>query len=288
MTEVGYEAGDGVDAANGCGGSGVFDISMPALARVYDAVLGGATNFAADRELAARILRIIPGYGDFVRANRAFIRRAAEYMVGYGVDQFLDLGAGMCSFRPVHDVVHRVNPSSRVVYVDNDPVAAAHLRLGIQGDPRVGVLDADLCDVDGVLDHPVTRSVLDLNRPVGVFTVAVLHCLTDRDRPDAVLRGYHDRLATGSMLAASHVSGDILDQAVVAAAIAVFAEAGIGIVSRTREEFVGLLGPWQPQEDGVVPIHLWRPDAGGVVEEMDSLGYALLAASTRPPAEGRE
>lgn len=254
-----------------------------ALARVYDYVLGGASNFAVDRELAERVLAIIPGYRDFARANRSFLRRSALQMVAAGIDQFLDLGSGMLTAGPVHEIVHAAKPACRVVYVDNDPVVTAHLRLGM-ADERVGVVEADICDVDEVLDNEVTRRVLDRDRPVGVFAVAVLHCLAERDQPAAVLRGYHDRLGVGSVLAASHASGDDLGAAVTQAGVAGFAAAGITVVSRTRGEFIDLLGPWRPQPDGVVPINWWRPDEDPASEA--SLGYAVLASSTRPPGDG--
>jgi hypothetical protein len=256
-----------------------------ALARVYDYILGGASNFAVDRKLAERILAIIPEYRDAARANRAFLRRSALHMVAAGIDQFLDLGSGMLTARPVHEIVHAAKPTSRVVYVDNDPVVTAHLRLGVADDERVGVVEADICNVDEVLDNEATRRVLDLDRPVGVFAVAVLHCLAERDQPAAVLRGYHDRLGVGSVLAASHASGDDLGATVTQAGVAGFAAAGITVVTRTRGEFIDLLGPWRPQPDGVVPINWWRPD-GEDPASVASLGYAVMASSTRPPGDG--
>jgi hypothetical protein len=156
------------------------DQDTPAIARVYDYVLGGGYNFAADRDVAERLLSVVPQYRDFALGNRAFLRRAALYMLSEGVDQFLDLGCGLLSVGPVHEVVHAVNPASRVVYVDNDPVVTANIELNVDGDSRIGVIRTDLCDIPTVLG-PHTARVLDLRRPVGVFAVAALHCIENAD-----------------------------------------------------------------------------------------------------------
>lgn len=253
-----------------------IDTDQPALARMYDFVLGGGHHFAADREVARKILDIIPGYQNFALENRAFLRRAALHMLNEGVDQFLDLGSGLLSFGPVHEIVHGLNPRCRVVYVDNDPVVTANVELRTGDDPRIGVIQSDLCDVGEVLGHRTTRCVLDLDRPVGLFAVAVLHCVPDSDRVVRVLSEYHARLAPDSMLAASHACGERLGPEIVAAGRQILADAGIAGVSRTREEFAALLGPWRPDPDGVVAVNRWRPE--GTPNALSGLiGYAVMA-----------
>lgn len=253
-----------------------IDIDRPALARMYDFVLGGGHHFAADREVARKILDIIPGYQQFALENRSFLRRATLHMLDKGIDQFLDLGSGLLSFGPVHEIAHGVNPECRVVYVDNDPVVTANVELRIGDDPRIGVVHSDLRDVCQVLGHPTTRCVLDPHRPVGMFAVAVLHCIPDSAEVVRVLSRYHDQLTAGSMLAASHACGERLGEERIAAGRRILAEAGITGVSRTREEFAALLGPWRPDPDGVVAVNRWRPEC--VPNPMPDLtGYAVMA-----------
>jgi hypothetical protein len=253
-----------------------IDTDRPALARMYDFVLGGGHHFAADREVARKILDLIPGYQNFALENRSFLRRAALHMLDTGIDQFLDLGSGLLSFGPVHEIVHGVNPECRVVYVDNDPVVTANVELRIGDDPRIGVIHSDLCDVCQVLGNPTTRRVLDLRRPVGTFAVAVLHCIPDSADAARVLSRYHDQLAAGSMLAASHACGERLGPERIAAGRRILADAGIAAVSRTRDEFAALLGPWRPDSDGVVALNWWRPE--GVPNPLsDLMGYAVMA-----------
>ena len=253
-----------------------IDTDQPALARIYDFVLGGGHHFAADREVAKKILDIIPGYQQFALENRAFLRRAALHMIDTGVDQFLDLGSGLLSFGPVHEIVHGVNPECRVVYVDHDPVVTANVELRTKGDPRIGVIQADLRDVHEVLGHQATRRVLDLHRPVGVFAVAVLHCIPDSNGVQRVLSEYHSQLAAGSMLAASHASGERLSPELTVAGRQILVKARITAVSRTQDEFTALLGPWRPDPDGVVALNWWRPE--GVPNALsDVMGYAVMA-----------
>src|SRR5579859_6034460 len=103
-----------------------FDATIPNVARVYDYLLGGKDNFAADREFAARLLEVRADTQMTVRENRAFLGRVVPFLVSCGVRQFLDLGTGLPTSDNVHQVAQRADPSARVVYVDNDPVVVLH------------------------------------------------------------------------------------------------------------------------------------------------------------------
>jgi hypothetical protein len=59
-----------------------FDTSVPNVARMYNALLGGKDNFAADRAAAAKILEIEPGAAAVARQNRDFLRRAVRFLAG--------------------------------------------------------------------------------------------------------------------------------------------------------------------------------------------------------------
>ena len=57
-----------------------------------------------------------------VRANRAFLSRAVRFLAAEaGISQFLDIGTGIPTANNTHEVAQRVAPTSRIVYVDNDP-----------------------------------------------------------------------------------------------------------------------------------------------------------------------
>src|SRR2546430_407852 len=70
-------------------------LTVPNVACIYDVLVGGANNFAADRAEAERLLGVCPGLRGVVRENRAFLERAVAWAASRGVTQFADLGAGL-------------------------------------------------------------------------------------------------------------------------------------------------------------------------------------------------
>ena len=58
---------------------GQHDADGPNLARVYDFLLGGSPNFAADRAAAGEFLARWPDAPETMRLNRAFLARAVRY-----------------------------------------------------------------------------------------------------------------------------------------------------------------------------------------------------------------
>jgi 5-methylphenazine-1-carboxylate 1-monooxygenase len=219
----------------------------PTLAGAYNHATGGAMNTASERALVERVCRVLPDYLHSAAANRYFHESAVRRFVGEErVTQLLDLGCGTFFDQSTHQIAQGVNGVARVVYVDTDPKVVAHYGTSTVTDDRVGVVRADLCDVDAVLNAAVTRRVLDLTQPVGVLATAVLHCVPDTDTVRdvrTVMRRYHDALPGGSMLAVSHATAEFNDA--VSEAAAMFAEEGITVVPRTRGEFGNLLRPWR-------------------------------------------
>jgi hypothetical protein len=114
-----------------------IDVSRPHPARVYDYMLGGKDNFAADRETAAKVLRNWGSARTSARENRAFLGRAVRYLAAEaGIRQFLDIGTGLPSANNVHEVAQAIAPECRVVYVDNDPIVLAHARALLASHPH--------------------------------------------------------------------------------------------------------------------------------------------------------
>ena len=106
-----------------------FDTSVANQARIYDYLLGGKDNYAADREAVDAVLKIAPEMGFTARANRAFLGRAVRYLAAEaGIRQFLDIGTGIPTAGNTHHVAQAAAPESRVVYVDYDPIVLAHAR----------------------------------------------------------------------------------------------------------------------------------------------------------------
>jgi hypothetical protein len=183
-----------------------LDVGRTHVARVYDYLLGGSTNFAVDRRLAEQICRVYPGARDTCRANRAFMVRAVQRATDLGIRQFLDLGTGVPFSPNTHEIAQEVAPESRVVYVDNDPVVLAHARALLDSDPSgsVAYVEADLRNPDAVLDDPLTQKTLDFREPIAIILVGVLHFVVDTDRPRQIIARLLDAVPQGSYIAATH------------------------------------------------------------------------------------
>jgi hypothetical protein len=238
-----------------------LDTSRPHPARIYDYLLGGKSNFAADRALADKMLQETPDLRIAARENRAFLRRAVEYLAGEaGVRQFLDIGTGLPTSNNVHDVAQRIAPESRVVYADNDPMVLAHARALLTSAPegRTAYIHADLRDPAQILADPDVRDVLDFGQPVALVLVAVLHFLPDEDKPGEVVATLLDALPSGSYLVASHTAFDHAPAPVAAMQRA--AHAG-GIRSQRRDSGDFARFAFQGLElvpPGVVLVSDWR------------------------------
>ena len=248
-----------VGAPRACGAPGVFDPNVPNVARVYDYLLGGKDNFAADRAFADEGIRWVPDFPLVVRANRDFLGRVVRHLAAdCGIDQFLDIGAGLPTTENVHQVVHRINPAGRVVYVDNDPVVLTHARALLADSSNVAVAEGDLRDPQGILSAPQVRQLIDFTRPVAVLMVAILHYVTDEHRPHEIVARFRDTIAPGSYLAISHAEY----RARLAGPASMYRRmANEPAVLRSHEEIARFFDGFELLEPGLVPVSRWRPDA---------------------------
>ncbi|GAA3384531.1 SAM-dependent methyltransferase [Cryptosporangium minutisporangium] len=174
---------------------------------MYDYYLGGSNHLAADREAADALLDAVPHVAEVARQNRAFLRRVVEYAVRHGVTQFLDLGSGFASADGLPDVALALDSECRVVSVDIDPGVVTQVQTTVRASgltDRVGALHADLRDLVGVLEHPVTRRLLDFDRPVAILCLAVLHFVPGELH--RVLGPLRRTAAPGSLFAFSHAT----------------------------------------------------------------------------------
>lgn len=261
------------------------DVDRPSAARIYDYFLGGAHNFAVDRAAAAELVRSHPAIGLGMRANRSYLRRAVRYLAQHGVDQFLDLGSGIPTVGNVHEIAQRVNAAARVVYVDHEPIAVTHSNTILADDDRAVAVQADLRDHRAVLDHPDTRVLLDLRRPVGLILVGVLQYLTDADDPAAVIAGYRDRLATGSYFVLSHPTVDHLPAERAAgarAATGVYQRSGTPFTYRTRAQFEALFAGLRLVNPGVVYLWEWRAETEPDPAAADGRVAGLAGVGRKP------
>ena len=187
-----------------------FDTSVARQARIYDYLLGGKDNFAADREAAVQAIAVFPGLAAWARNNRAFLARAVRYLVSEaGVRQFLDIGTGLPTAENTHQVAQRIAPGSRVVYVDNDPVVLVHAQALLTSSPEgaTAYIKADLRDPETILT--AAAATLDFTRPVALMLLAILHVIPSADDPWEIVARIMAALPSGSYLAISHPASDV-------------------------------------------------------------------------------
>jgi hypothetical protein len=253
----------------------------PHPARVYDYLLGGKDNFAADRAAAQRGLEANPHSRIPPRENRAFLRRVVRYLVREaGIRQFLDIGTGIPTSPNVHEVAQGVAPDARVVYVDNDPLVLAYARAlltsGVQG--RTAYIDADLRDVEALLASPELRAAIDLDQPVGLLLIAIMHFVGDDDDPYGLVARLLAALPSGSYLALSHLTGDF-DAAAWEGVAAVYRRSGVTMQVRSRADIERFFTGLEMVEPGVQVLPAWRPDpdAGEAPPDVQVSVYGGLA-----------
>ncbi|MCS7476425.1 SAM-dependent methyltransferase [Umezawaea endophytica] len=235
------------------------DTGLPSAARLYDYLLGGGHNFAADRALAEELLVVEPNARAIARHNRSFLRRAVLYMIDQGVQQFLDLGSGIPTVGNVHEVARRAAPETRVVYVDFEDIAVAHSRRILAADPLAAIVQEDLTEPTAVLDAASRTGLLDLAEPVGLLAVSVLHFVSSTADAAGALGVYRDAVASGSHLALSHATAD-LQPVEMAGIVEVMKRSANPVFPRSHAEVHGFFLGFDVVDPGVVPVPRWRPE----------------------------
>jgi S-adenosyl methyltransferase len=237
------------------------DTTRANTARVYDYWLGGTHNFLPDQDLARAIVAVNPFMRDIVRANREFLSRAIRFLAAAGITQFLDIGSGIPTQGNVHEVAQQASPGARVVYVDTDPVAIAHSKAILAGNPDTAVIDADLREPEKILAHEVTRQLLDLSQPTALILGAVLHFIGDEEDPNGIIATLRDGLAPGSYLAVSHATDDESTGLVQATGKVYNSKSAVHLRMRSYPEVCRFFDGFELVDPGVVWLPLWRPDA---------------------------
>jgi O-methyltransferase involved in polyketide biosynthesis len=249
------------------------DLERPSAARVYDWYLGGGCNWAADREFGKRAVATFPRIRQLAVTNRRWLGRVVRTALNAGITQFLDLGSGIPSMGAVHEWVAR-HPSTkggrgRVVYVDNEPVAHAHIEQHLStiegADDWVVPIYADLRDPELIFGDLEVAELFDLTEPVCVLAVAVLHFVAGDTVVPELLANYRNMVTTGSWLAVSHIAHDAVtdpeEKAQVEDFIESYKDSQNPLYARDHAEITAWMKGWgETLAPGVVPIPDWRPD----------------------------
>jgi O-methyltransferase involved in polyketide biosynthesis len=278
-------------AAPGGGSSrGGVDVDRPSVARIYDYLLGGAHNVAADRDAAEQALTAAPHLMDAVWADRAFRRRAIRHALEAGIRQFLDLGSGIPTIGAIHDSVHAVAPHAGVVYVDDDPIVNALTRALLADNGAVSIVRADIRDTSAILNDPAVTGLIDFDRPTAVLLTCVLHFLPGDI--SHIVAELCRPLAAGSHLIISHATTEAAPPEAVQQ---MYARTTTPLHLRSHDQVRAVLdgldivhpdlGGGTPAD--LVPVTRWRPEPGDDPPTYDADApmpdWFLAAVGRRPP-----
>jgi hypothetical protein len=257
-----------------------LDTGVPHIARVYDYCLGGKDNFAADREAADEFVKIMPSILPAVRECRKFLVRAVSFLAGEcGVRQFLDIGTGLPTANNTHEVAQQVEPSCRIVYVDNDPIVLVHARalLTSHREGKTAYIDADLRNVDTIID--LAARTLDFSQPIALMLVGVLHCIPDDGDPYGIVTRLLAALPSGSYLVLGHPASDVETAAASRATSGLNAKLAEPVTFRPRDQVDRFLDGLDVLPPGLVQYQQWRPDED---EPYDGQTSAWSAVARKP------
>jgi hypothetical protein len=254
---------------------GGVDIHTPNPARIYDYMLGGKDNFAADRDAAEQIVRVFPESREGARRNREFLGNAVRYLAAeVGIRQFVDIGAGLPTQKNVHQVAHAVAPDARTVYVDNDPVVCVHGRALLASTATVAMIDGDVRKPEDIHAKVSQTRLIDWDQPVGLLMMALLHFV---DEPYEHVARLRDMVAPGSHLVITHLTMTEDRSHDTERLRHIYSTASVPLVPRSREEITQLFGDFEQLD-----MNLFLPSY--LVKRMAPLGAGGVARKPGPAA----
>jgi SAM-dependent methyltransferase len=258
-----------VSSASGIDFGGI-DPAIPNVARIYDFMLGGKNNFAADRQLAETIMANVPTSAWSARQQRAFVIRAVRYCAERGIGQFLDVGSGLPTMENVHEVARRVIPDAAVVYVDNDQVAINHAQALLATSAGVAAIWGDAREPGKILAHVESHRLLDMTLPVVVLITGVLHFIADAEDPLEIVQAFKRAMPAGSYLVLSQATDDTRRDDADFAKDTMNRASAPHLHTRSRAEFAKFFDGLQLVEPGLVLTVQWRPEEP--VHDLDRAG----------------
>jgi hypothetical protein len=238
------------------------DLVTPNTARIYDYLLGGKDNYAADREVAEQLLAVIPEARMAARENQAFIGRAVRFLAREGIRQFVDIGCKLPAKGNVHEVAAEVAPDATVLFADGDPVVLAHARALLARTERAAVVQCDPKHPEAITSDPQVRALIDFGRPVGIVLDRVLHFVDGTAEAAAAVAHLYETLAPGSHVVFTHITRD--PQPESSGEVGELFKPTTGhFWGRRRTEIEEIVSSFDLVEPGLTYTPLWRPDRPG-------------------------
>ena len=262
------------------------DPTRASIARVYDAFLLGKDNYEIDREVLHKVQKAAPEAQDLAFENRGFLIRACRFLASQtGITQFLDCGSGLPTAENTHQVVQRINPEIKVVYVDNDPVVLAHGRALLEENENTHFVAEDIFEPQRILENEVVRQHIDFSQPVAFLQLGTLHHYNGpHERPAEIMKEYVDALPSGSFVAISHFFDPEDEDSATARKMEDFflhSPMGSGTF-RKQKEIEDLFPGLEMVPPGVVRCADWWPD-GPRLKELNVAQRTIAGGIGRKP-----
>jgi SAM-dependent methyltransferase len=266
-------------------------LDRPSAARVYDYFIGGTTNYAIDRNFAEKVRKRLPLIGEYCMTSRGFLGRAVREVSKLGITQFVDIGSGLPTAGNVHEVADdtRREYDTRVLYIDNEPIALAHsmVLLADTADPdRHRAIAGDFLDPETLWDEVRESEIIDTGQPVALVINAVMHFIKDNQNPDAVLEFYRNRLAPGSVLILSQMTNENPvnedERQALIDLIDYYETTTNPAIMRSMAEFSRFFGDWPLLEPGLVYAPAWHPDEDTLFASAPSESRVIGGVARKP------
>ncbi|BCJ56102.1 hypothetical protein Asp14428_75770 [Actinoplanes sp. NBRC 14428] len=251
-----------------------LDTSVAHSARLWNYLLGGRDNFAADREAAEQVLAFMPELVQSARFNREFLGRAVRHLVGSGIRQFLDIGTGLPTADNTHEVAQASAAESRVVYVDNDPMVLVHARALLTSTPEgaTDYVDADIRQTERILD--TAGQTIDFREPVAIMLLGILNFVPDDAEARRIVETLVSAVPAGSYLVLSHPTREVAPEAVDRAVQMWNAGGAAQMVVRDPADIATFFTGLELLDPGVVTCSQWRPDGNDTTPASEYAGVA--------------
>ena len=254
-----------------------IDPRVPNVARVWNYLIGGKDNFAADRETAGRLVAAAPVMAEVAAASRAFLRRAVGYLVAEeGITQFLDVGTGLPTEKNTHEVAQSVRPDCRIVYVDNDPVVLSHARALLTSAAQgvTSYIDADAREPGKIIAE--AGQTLDFGQPVGIVLIDLLNFIPGTAEAAGIVSALMDAAAPGSYVAIMQPACDLNPELLIAQR-SWNQVAPQPVTLRTRAEVASWFDGLELVDPGLVTAPDWRPAPGDPAHDGSMPLYTAVA-----------
>jgi O-methyltransferase involved in polyketide biosynthesis len=243
-------------------------VEKPHEGRVFDYYAGGNENYAVDRLFAEKQITLLPSIPWAARQDRKFIGRAVQHMAAKGISQFVDFGSGLPTEGNVHRIAEQYCAEKpRVVYVDHDPVAAAHAYLILEKTEKLDrnrVIQADIMDSGPLWSALLDTGLVDPNKPLGMLFIAVWHFVHDDRNPLAAMDYYRRNVAPGSLVAVTHAAVEGMPEETMQKLRSVLADYDSTTSQayiRNRAEIRAFFGDWDVLDPpGICWIPEWTSD----------------------------